>query len=288
MSLQSIVDLSALPEPNVIEVVSYQEIRDEILSGFPELLPSDPSYKMAEACAYQIMRVRMRINDAVKATLVKYAKGPDLDNLLLIPRLVITPADPNATPPVEEVLESDEDYVRRALLANEKLTNAGTPNAYLAHALEVDPTVKDAFVGRLEPGHVLVTVLSRDNGGVPSAATIAAISDRLHRRDIKPVNDTVTVQAATIRNYEVSASLVFFPNQNESAVLAEAQAAVEAYVEEASRIGHTVARAKLFAALARPGVSNVNLLHPVEDIDPTVHEASLCTSIVIVDGGVDE
>lgn len=288
MTLSSIIDLSALPDPSVIEVVSYQEIRDRILSGFPDLLVSDPAYKMAEVCAYEAMLCRMRVNDAAKAVLVKYASGTDLDNLFLIPRIVLDPGDPAANPPIPPTLESDDDYRRRGLLRNETLTNAGTPNAYLAYTLDADPSVKDAFVGRLAPGHVLITVLSRDGQGDVDPAVLAAIGARVTADDVKPVNDMVTVQAATIETYEVVATLIFFPNQDEASITADAQAAVQEYVDASHRIGRTVARAKLFAALGQPGVSNVSITRPFADITVGDDAAAFCTSITINDGGIDD
>lgn len=288
MTLSSIVDLSSLPEPNVVEVVSYQVIRDRILSGFPDLLVSDPAYKMAEVCAYEAMLCRMRINDAAKAVLLKYASGPDLDNLLLIPRIVLDPGDPLAIPPIPPTLESDDDYRRRGLLRNETLTNAGTPNAYLAYTLDASPDIKDAFVGRVEPGHVLVTILSRDGQGTVDNALISTVTARLTADDVKPVNDTVTVQGATILTYEIVASLVFFPNQDEEKITADALAAAQAYVDESHRIGRTIARAKIFAALGQPGVSNVSLLNPFADIVVDDVSAAFCTSISISDAGVND
>ena len=63
--------------------------------------------------------------------------------------------------------------------------------------------------------------------------------------------------------------------------LAEAQAAVQAYVDERRKVGATIHRSALFAALHRPGVEAVKLRYPSGDVKAPPTGAPWVTSISI-------
>src|SRR5690606_24424551 len=82
------VDLSQLDPPDVIEVPSFEAIRDEILDALAEedpllasLSESDPAYHVATVCAYREVLVRQKFNDAVRALLLSSSWGTNLDHL---------------------------------------------------------------------------------------------------------------------------------------------------------------------------------------------------------------
>lgn len=73
-------------------------------------LESEPITKLLE---------HQRINNAAKATMLAYAEGSDLDVIAAnfnVERLVIQAEDLTANPPIEEELESDDDFRLEALL----------------------------------------------------------------------------------------------------------------------------------------------------------------------------
>ena len=129
MSGFSAIDLSLLPAPDVIETVAYAEIlsalRNDLLARGPELaaalaLESEPINKLLEVCAYRETIIRARVNDAGRAVMLAYATGGDLDHLAAffgVVRLLVTPADPTATPPVSAVYETDARLRIRTQLA---------------------------------------------------------------------------------------------------------------------------------------------------------------------------
>lgn len=101
------------------------------------------------------MILRQRVNDATRATMLAYASGTDLDNRAAdydVQRLLITPADPDAIPPVEAVWESDERLRYRCQMALEGLSVAGSRGAYVFHALSASPLVGDVAVDSPQPG----------------------------------------------------------------------------------------------------------------------------------------
>jgi phage-related baseplate assembly protein len=127
------VDLSRLPAPNVVEVIDFEVIRDDMLAdlcerapSFDALVPSDPAYKLLEVAAYREMLIRQRVNDAAKAVMLAYAQRGDLDQLgalLGVERLILDPGNPDAGIP--PTMESDEDFRRRIQLSPEGFSVAG-------------------------------------------------------------------------------------------------------------------------------------------------------------------
>ena len=126
------VDLSQLPPPNVIEPLDFEVIFARKLAqlieldpSFDALVESDPAYKVLQVAAYDELLLRQRINEAAKAVMLAYANDEDLDQLAAnfqLKRLMVTPADPAAIPPVPAVYESNESLRRRVQLSFEGFT----------------------------------------------------------------------------------------------------------------------------------------------------------------------
>lgn len=83
----STVDLSALPSPEVLESLDFEDAYQEELAVFRAYmgdnwnaeLESDPVVKLLELAAYRRLQIRARINDASKSLLLAYAQRTDLD-----------------------------------------------------------------------------------------------------------------------------------------------------------------------------------------------------------------
>ncbi len=106
---QAIIDLSAIPVPDAVEVPDTIMLVTQIVAKYQELdtlfsalVESDPAYKWAEALAFRVALMRQQINDAVRAVLLASAGGNDLDQVganYQVQRLVIIPADDSTIPP---------------------------------------------------------------------------------------------------------------------------------------------------------------------------------------------
>lgn len=86
--MPSIKELAALPAPDVVEELSFDDIFSAVLTEFktrcPEfsaLLESDPAIKVLEVAAYREMLLRNRINVAARAQMLAFSSGDDLDHL---------------------------------------------------------------------------------------------------------------------------------------------------------------------------------------------------------------
>lgn len=296
--MSELIDLSRLPAPAVVETIDYEDILAEMLadlqardSTFNALLESDPAYKILEICAYREMLVRQRVNDAARGVMLAYATGTDLDQIAAnygVTRLLITPADPNAVPPVAAVYEADADLRMRVLLSLEGYTTAGSIGSYTFHALSADGDCKDVGVASLTPGHVTVAVLSRTGDGAAPQATLDAVTAALNAETVRPLCDTVAVESAQIVTYSILATLTVYPGTSQQKALAAATSAIAAYTEDMHRLGRDITRSGIFAALHQPGVHNVTLTTPAADIVVQWNQAPFCTATNVTVTGTGE
>lgn len=274
----SAIDLATLPVPDAVERLDFETILAETTEAFKTLAPdyadvidleSEPLLKLMQVGAYRELLMRARANDSVRAVLLATATGADLDNLVAIHgvvRQVIVEADPDAVPPVAAVLEDDEALRQRAQLAPEAWTNAGTVASYAYHALSADGRVRDVAITRPGPGQVLVTVLSHEAGGVPSADLLAAVSAVIE--EVRPLCDDTAVAAPSFVDFAVQATLVVPPGPGAEVIRAAALEAVQDYVEDELAVGRIVRQTALLARLHQSGVDHVILTAPAADIDP--------------------
>jgi phage-related baseplate assembly protein len=291
------VDLSQLSAPDVVEAIDFEAVLAAMLADlrardttFDALVESDPAHKILEVAAYRETLLRQRVNEATKGVMLAYAAGSDLDQIAAnynVERLVLDQGDPDAIPPVPPTLESDADLRRRVQLSFEGFSTAGPTGAYIFHALGADPDVLDAAVASPAPGDVVVTILSRQGDGTPSAGLLTAVDAVLSADEIRPLTDNVTVQAATIVDYAVDATLTLYEGPDATVVKAAAEAALQDYIDAQHRLGRDVTLSGLYAALHQPGVQNVALASPTADVVIAPDEASHCTGINVTIGGTD-
>jgi phage-related baseplate assembly protein len=289
-------DLSTLPAPAIVEPLDYESLlaarKTALVALFPAAdqsaiqntlqLESEPLVKLLEENTYRELILRNRINDAAKACMVAYATGSDLDQLganFNVTRLLVSPADTTAVPPVDAVMETDAGFRERILLSLSALSVAGPISAYRYHARSASGQVLDVGVTSPQPLHVLISVLGRTGDGTASAELIAQVDAALNDETIRPLCDIVTVQSADIVPYTVKATLVLEAGADAGVSRSAALAAAQTYTASVHRCGVTVARSGLYAALHQTGVSRVDLISPVADVVLAATQAGACTGI---------
>lgn len=298
--MSDIIDLSQLPDPQVVEAVSYDATlaarKRKLIDLYPEeerknmehtlALESEPATKQLEENSYREVLLRQRVNDAALATMLAKAGGADLDqigaNYHTARKVVESDDNDNAT-----AIESDSEYRYRIQLAFEALSVAGPREAYRYHALAADRDVLDAAVVSPQPAYVTVALLSRRDDGVPSAQVIVAVARALDDETVRPVADRVTVQAAEMVDYTIRAKIHTYPEPAVEAIMARAQANLDRYLDEPRRIGRAVARSALFARLHIEGVRRVELDSPAADIAISPLQCARCTARTIATAGID-
>ncbi|WP_460107458.1 baseplate assembly protein [Pseudomonas sp. H1_F01] len=292
----STIDLSALPAPQVLESLDFEELYQEELAAFREYmgdnwtahLESDPVTKLLELGAYRRMQNRARVNDAGKALLLAFAKRADLDHLagnVGLRRLVVQAEDLSVVPPVSAVMEEDDALRERIQLVYEGLTTAGPRNSYILHARNASGLVADATAESPAPAEVVVTVLSLDGDGTASPELLAEVETYLSDDDRRPVADRLTVQGAEILPYRIDAVVYMAGNGPENeAAQAECNARLQAWINPRRRLGVEVARSAIDAQIHVSGVARVEIPGWV-DIRPTKAQAAWCTGFTIKRGG---
>lgn len=288
-----VINLSDLPVPDAIVVPDASVIFGAWLARLRELDPefdalveSDPAYKQGEVTAFQLTLAFQRVNDAVRAVFLASAQKADLDQIgaaFNVGRMVIVPANPDAVPPTDAVMEEDEAFRERIQLSWSQLNTAGARNAYRFHARSADEDVLDADAYGPEEhgraGEVDVYVLSREGNGTASEALLDAVSARLNADEIRPLTDFVTVKSAIINDYTVTAELEIPDGPDAGEVLENAKNTLMSYTRLANRINGMVPLSAIYAALQQTGVARVILSSPRADIEPATGTAPRCAAV---------
>ncbi len=290
------IDLTQLPAPSVVEVLDFEAIlatrKAHLVSLLPEAeraavtalleLESEPATKLLEENAYQETILRNRVNEAGKAVMLAFALDGDLDQLganVNVARLVITPANPNALPPVAAVMEDNDAYRLRIQEAPDGLSVAGPKASYEFHARSSDGRVKDASATSPAPASVTVTVLANNDTGIADAALLATVARALNAEEVRPLGDRLTVQAAQVIDYQIEATL-FIGVGPEVPILLDAAHANAVRASQPRRpLGHSIYRSACSAAVHVEGVRKVVLTSPAADIELNATQAARCTAI---------
>ena len=284
------IDLSTLPPPAVLEVLSFEAIFAEMVTalqtgvagffdGIPDFdatIESDPAVKVLQVAAYFRLLDRAKKNADVKACMIAYAQGDDLTNL-------------GALLEVERLEdEEDEPYRERIVMAPDGYSVAGPEAAYVFHARSASALVRDATALSPSPSEILVTVLSTVGDGTASEELLDIVDAALSAKTIRPLTDLVTVQSAEIIEYEANATIYVYDGPDSSVVLANAIAGRDKYINAMRKLGRDVTRSGLNAAQFVEGVQRVVVADPAADVVCDDTQAAWCTARTTTMGGIAE
>ncbi|TCP13771.1 phage-related baseplate assembly protein [Crenobacter luteus] len=293
------IDLTQLPPPKLVEEIDYetllQQRKQRLIAAMPAdlrdavaatlELESEPLTIELQENVYTEMILRQRINEAAKASMLAYATGSDLDHRAAdygVERLLVSPADPDAVPPIEAVWESDERLRHRCQLALEGLSVAGSRGAYLFHTLSASADVLHARVVSPEDGLVRVYLLDRRGTGVPDQALLDTVREALSAETVRPLCDTVEVVPGQPNPFVVDAALEFEDGAAAAAGgLDAARTRLDTMLTGRLKLGGSVPRSAIYAALQTAGVSRVTLTNPVADVDCSDGQYPQATAITL-------
>ncbi|MEO3701794.1 baseplate assembly protein [Acinetobacter ursingii] len=299
------IDFSQLAPPDIIEPVDYESIllerKNDLIARFDdhkknqiaEILnrESEPLTKFLEENAYRETVLRNRINTGARALLLAFATSNDLDQIganFNVKRLIITPADTSKTPPTPAVYQSDDAFRERIQLAFDTLSVAGPEAAYKKIARDSDGRVGDVSVVSPQPAYITLTILQADSqDGSASPELIQIVNKAVTAEDKRPIGDRVTVQSAQIINYSINAKLYIGKDPEAATLLQQAVRNVNDYATKQKRLGRSIRLSAIYAALHIDGVSRVELISPTADVVLTPAQASYCTNISVVIGGIE-
>ncbi|BEE07172.1 baseplate J/gp47 family protein [Aeromonas veronii] len=323
--------IDRIPEPDVLKVEGFDPVlaaikgiilerveamRPEDTSAVAEALENDAEMSsiIAQACAMVVVNRERRLNDKIRQILLLWAKGSNLDARAAdygIKRQVIFAGDPNAYPPIPDVMESDVDLLTRCLLAPFGFATTGSELAYRFHLMTLGdkPTitvtspqpnrvvmtydfpeesrageVKDARAKMAKPESGLVDgwLLSRTGDGTPSADLLAYATRYMNRADIALASDVLTVKAPTIKRYQIRMRLHGSNSPGGVIDPAPCKAELEAYADGAHRLEGFIDPGRLYAiAHSHQTVVRAEVLEPLAPVECDVNEAPYCTGVTV-------
>ncbi len=301
------IDLAQLPAPDAVIPPSFEAIVgarkadivarvaavDPVLAievGEVLALESEPMTKLTEAGGYFSLLMHQRINEAVRGVMLPTARGADLEDIcarLNVKKMVIRPADPTTNPPTPALVESDAALIERYQLALEAFSSAGPYGAYHFFARTAHPHVKHTAVygpesNLVDPGEVLIVVLSHIGDGTPTAQVLDAVRAALAQsEDVRPLTDHVTVVGATVTHYTVGYRLLVARGADPALLAAESQKALAAYTAARHKVGAPVVLTALDGAAHgdRINVERITRLSPASEVDPGPQGAAFCDAI---------
>lgn len=289
-----IVDFESLAKPKMIEELDFETLFLERKTALVKLWEtkedqdkvrailnreSEPLTKFLQENVYRELILRHRINTAAQSTLLAFATGSDLDAVAAnfsVERLTVVPA----TERTPAVMESDANLRERTQMAFDALNTAGSENSYRYHALSADGRVADVSVTSPSPAQVTVAILQKDSDkNAASDELVAVVSKVLNAEYVRPIADRVTVMAATVVDYTIEAELHIGKDPQVATLLDNAHDSIREYANAQKRIGRSVHRSAIYAALHIKGVDNVIIKKPISDINLTATQAGYCTDI---------
>lgn len=306
----SVIDLSRLPQPAVVETLDYEAVlaalkadliaRDATLA--PALsLESEPLVKLLQVAAWRETVLRARINDAARAVMLPWAVGSDLDNLAARYDIARLPG------------EDDERLRRRVLIGYHALSAAGSAQSWMLRALSVSTDIRQVDVWADRPGRVKVCLLARaqDRADAMTADEIAVghvlfgqhpqangspamrwrvarasdpivtqVAQALLAEDVRPLTVDVDVTVAEVLPVEVSCVLVHPPGPDAALLADKARQRLQALAAQAAfRVDLT--RAQIVAALMGDGIRDVVLARPAADVPAGRGQVPVITTVDI-------
>lgn len=297
------IDFSVLPDAQIIEELNYEAILESMIldlrardPSYTEILESDPGVKILEVCAARELIIRQRVNDALRATLLRYADSGDLDNLAAFYNVLRMEG------------ESDTAFRLRTIERIKGSSAAGGEDWYRYHALTASPRVRDAFVWRPAPGEVEVVILSaegeaaetaagdaldqlglawgiaREEGesddnyrarvlaeaaagggyGAASPELVDLVNAIVQSGSIRPVTDTVTTVGAEILTINVTANVWLYPD-TPVAIFDGLEERLRSAFDAQAGLGWDLTRSWVSAQLHPAGVQRVEIVSPTTE-----------------------
>jgi phage-related baseplate assembly protein len=287
------IDFSRLPPPKVIEDIDYelilQRYRDQVVEKNPALdraiqLEQSPTNIILEAEAYGEMVLRARVNAAARAVMLAFSTGSDLEHLasLLGVQRGTVPANNSVTPPIPARPESDESLRRRAQMAPEAFTTAGSEGAYIFQSLSAHLGLRDASAIKINnQGGIKVSLMNSGADPTPTDEQIDAVVRRLNAKNIKPLTDVVSVWPVKVKKTDIVANVTMYPGPDAAMVMSDIGVALEKVRNRISLIGRDLTRSAIISAINQEGVQSVDLASPADNIVVGPDECCVITSAAI-------
>ncbi len=186
-------------------------------------------------------------------------------------------------------IEDDTRYRARIQEAPEAFSCAGPRGAYRAKALAAHQDIAEVAVWCPKPGTVDVRPVMT-GGELPTEETLEKVRTALSAEDVRPLTDSVTVQAPELVEYDIN--ITWYLPKNMQALVATVTARVNAAVEQYrlwQRVmpGRDILPLKLQSLMEQAGARRLELPSPV--YTPLAgYQLARERTISVTYGGVEE
>lgn len=162
-------------------------------------------------------------------------------------------------------IESDARYRSRIHAAPEAFSCAGPVGAYRHYALASHPDIVDVAIYSPIPGTVDIRPVLK-NGELPTEEVLTAIYNAVNADNVRPLTDTVIVQAPELVYFDVS--LVWYLDHGNEFQLATVTRKVNEAIEswrlwQRTKPGRDILPIRLISLLESAGVKRVELKAPL-------------------------
>ena len=268
--------LDGLGTPELIPERTYQEIFDELVAEFQAANPdyqgfqdSDPLILNLSVVAGKILELERKVNNSILANYIQFATGSALDNLGAfwgVTRLIEVEAQPNAVPPVAQVLESDDDFRERICDKILAPNNAATEGEYIFFAKQCNADVDSVTVTKpvQNDNLVQIAIKSKSNDGIASAALIAELTECLNDKDIRAINDRLEIVPATNIGMDIEADITLLEDAPQTIFDDLTDIFTEAF-QEINVMGRDITLSWITNTLHTTGVYKVDIISPTAD-----------------------
>ncbi|WP_125781807.1 baseplate assembly protein [Pseudoalteromonas rubra] len=265
--MTDLFDFAALPAPDILESIEFEEIYQARVARFKALAPqyadalalqSDPLSVCLQVESYRELLLRQRINEAVQSNLLATAQDADLDQLGLFYG-VLRAAD-----------EADSGFRQRIRQKTLASSTAGSKDHYRNAALSAAPSaIRDVEVDSPEPGKVRVAVLFHTNENPITA--LEQVRSHVLSDEVKVLTDSVDVELAEAIEVDVRADIYLNPN-TPVRVFEQLEAKLHAAWQTELALGTVMTPSWLSAQLHIAGVKHVEIHTPASLVEVAANQ----------------
>lgn len=276
-------ELAALPKPAVIEDLDFDRIVEELVAVVVEEfrkvgvtydighLEIDPAKIQIEAFAGREDGLRARINDAVRALLVVFARNSDLDHKVSELDVFRMPG------------EDDERLLQRYRLKSQSMGGGGSIPHYRRVVLEASLEVRDVRIWSEEDSPVLqVAVLSNGPDGVASEALLDTVRTALSDEGERVTSDRFHVFSAIKTIVDVVLEMIPAPGFLPSMFDDLDGTIKDAWIDQQDLLGLDLAHSWLISTARVSGISDVIPVSPAAKIKAAPGEAIAIGSVRLI------
>lgn len=190
-------------------------------------------------------------------------------------------------------VESNEKLLYRILLSFADKSTAGSEETYKSYTYKADERIEDVkvlrgvqdiyefvplLVGANETSikEILSDIYSKMGmvevyyySDKADALMQQRIEEKLNKKEVRPLTDTVVVKKAEVLTFDVVAELRLFPDQEVGQIILNAEESLKKGTEELRKIGEEITLSELNKFLKVDGVKEVIILQPTTNIKPS-------------------